>query len=115
MTVIPKEDTPPEDRVIAKLSNEYATIWLELDRTGNSPRIVVHSLRDHEQVELDPMSLALLCHLDTEMLGLLADIAKDGGARREFHAWREALRAEQARVQAGAGATPARSSGPAAP
>jgi len=80
--------TPPsEDRVLAKLSNEYATIWLELDRAANGPRLVVHSMRDHEHVELDPMALSLLCHIDNEVLALLADIARDSGARAEFHAW----------------------------
>lgn len=78
---------PPEDRVLAKLSNEYATVWLELDREANGPRLVVHSMRDHERIELDPMSLSLLCHLDDVLLSLLADIARDSGARREFHAW----------------------------
>lgn len=78
---------PDESRVIAKLSNEYATVWLELDREANGPRLVVHSMRDHERVELDPMSLSLLCHLDDVMLSLLADVARDSGARREFHAW----------------------------
>ena len=95
MSVVPEAETPPPEKVIAKLSNEYATVWLELDRDANSPRLVVHSLRDHERVELDPMSLALLCQLDAEVLGLLADIAKDSGARREFHAWRDEIRERQ--------------------
>lgn len=98
MSVVPETDAPPPEHVIAKLSNEYATVWLELDRDANSPRLVVHSLRDHERIELDPMSLALLCQLDTEVLGLLADIAKDSGARREFHAWRDEVRQRQSRT-----------------
>lgn len=95
MSVVPDADVPAEERVVAKLSNEYATVWLELDGSANSARLIVHSLRDHERVEFDPMALALLCQVDTEMLGLMADIAKDGGARREFHAWREQLRQAQ--------------------
>jgi len=79
---------PPEDRVLAKLSNEYATIWLELDHGANGPRLVVHSMRDHEHVELDPMALSLLCHLDADVLSLLADIARDPGARQEFRSWK---------------------------
>ncbi len=90
---------PDSDRVIAKLSNEYATVWLELDREANGPRLVVHSIRDHEHVELDPMSLALLCQLDEEVLGLLADMARDAGARTEFHAWMQAERDRRAGTQ----------------
>lgn len=90
---------PDADRVLAKLSNEYATVWLELDREANGPRLVVHSIRDHEHVELDPMSLALLCQLDEEVLGLLADMARDPGARKEFHAWMQAERDRRADTQ----------------
>jgi hypothetical protein len=91
-------DVPDEATVIAKLANEYATIWLQVDRTANSPRLVIHSLRDHGQVQLDPMALALLCHADDEVLALLADIAKDAGARGEFHAWMQATRERQAHL-----------------
>lgn len=95
--------TLDESAVVAKLANEYATIWLQVDRTGNGPRLVVHSLRDHEQVELDPMALGLMCHLDTEVLALLADISRDEGAREEFHIWMGAQRERQARAARGEG------------
>ena len=88
----------PRERVLATLSNEYATIWLELDRSANGARLIVHSLRDHGQIELDPMALSLLCSADDEVLALLADIARDSGGRREFHAWMAEQR-ERRRLQ----------------
>ena len=91
----------PAERILATLSNEYATIWLELDRSANGPRLVVHSLRDHGQIELDPMALSLLCSADDEVLALLADIARDGGGRREFHAWMAQQRARRALLDRG--------------
>ncbi|HEX4107342.1 MAG TPA: hypothetical protein VHX88_04365 [Solirubrobacteraceae bacterium] len=78
---------------IAKLSNEYATVWVDLDRDdGNGPRLRVRSLRDHGEIYLDPVALSLLCEVDQELLSLLADIARDKGARTEFHAWMETRR-----------------------
>ena len=44
------------------------------------------------------MALSLLCHADDEVLSLLADIAKDSGARREFHAWMQETRENQAQL-----------------
>lgn len=77
-----------DENVIAKLANEYATIWLEVDRTeANGPRLKILSLRDHDEVYLDPTALSLLCQVDEVVLGLLADIARDSGARRQFHDW----------------------------
>ena len=91
----PPPNVPPE-RVLATISNEYATIWLELDRSANGPRLIVHSLRDHGQIELDPMALSLLCSADEEVMALLADIARDSGGRREFHEWMAEQRERQA-------------------
>lgn len=76
------------DGVIAKLSNEYATIWLEIDRKdANGPRLKISSMRDHDDVYLDPTALALICHIDEPVLALLADISRDGAARKQFHDW----------------------------
>ena len=73
---------------VAKLSNEYATSWLDVDRTdANGPRLRIRSLRDHGEVLLDPHALALLCNIDHQVLGLLADIARDPAARGEFADW----------------------------
>jgi hypothetical protein len=80
--------TTDDAHTIAKLSNEYATVWVDLDREdANGPRLLVRSLRDHGEVYLDPVALSLLCELDQQLLSLLADIARDEGAREEFHAW----------------------------
>jgi hypothetical protein len=73
---------------LALISNEYATIALDLDmREANGPRVKVSSLRDHAEIFLDPLALSLICHADQNVLGLLADIARDGGARKEFAQW----------------------------
>jgi hypothetical protein len=70
------------------ISNEYATIALDLDtRDANGPRVKVSSLRDHAEIFLDPLALSLICHADQNVLGLLADIARDSGARKEFAEW----------------------------
>lgn len=81
--------------VIAKLSNEFATIWLELDNTeAAGPRLRVRSMREHDEVYLDPIALDLICHIDDQVLGLLADIARDSEARDQFHAWVESVRGQ---------------------
>lgn len=86
---------------IAKLSNEFATIWLTLDDApSNGPRLRVDSLRDHGTVVLDPVALSLLCSLDENVLGLLADIARDDAARGQFAEW-FASRHEQLQVPDG--------------
>ena len=77
-----------EDRTVARLANEYATVWLELDEGGgNGPRLRVMSVRDEREVALDPVALSLLCELDQNLLGLLADIARDPAAREQFADW----------------------------
>ena len=82
-----------EKNVIAKLSNEYATIWIELDRTqGAGPRLRIRSLREHDEVYLDPIALDLICHVDDQVMGMLADIARDEDARKQFHDWIESTK-----------------------
>lgn len=84
-----------ESNVIAKLSNEYATIWLEVDRgQAAGPRLRVRSMRENDEVYLDPIALDLICHVDDQVLGMLADIARDGDARKQFHAWIESVRGQ---------------------
>lgn len=84
-----------EKNVIAKLSNEYATIWIELDRGGAAgPRLRVRSMRENDEVYLDPTALDLICHVDDQVLGMLADIARDEDARKQFHAWVASVRGE---------------------
>jgi hypothetical protein len=73
---------------LALISSEYATIALDLDtRDANGPRLKVTSLRGHGEIYLDPLALALICHADHNVLGLLADISKDHRARGEFAEW----------------------------
>lgn len=82
-----------ESNVIAKLSNEFATIWLEVDRTqGAGPRLRIRSMREHDEVYLDPIALDLICHVDDQVMGMLADIARDEDARKQFHAWVESVK-----------------------
>lgn len=79
---------PQDENVIAKLSNEFATVWLELDEgEANGCRLRIRSLRDHEDITLDPVALSLLCQLDQDLLSLLADIARDSHSREEFQRW----------------------------
>ena len=76
--------------LIAKLSNEFATVWLELDEEdANGPRLRIRDMRDEQEIYLDPVAIALLCQLDRNVLALLADIARDGPARDEFARWLE--------------------------
>jgi len=84
----PDGDEQTAHRLLARLSNEYATIALELDTTeANGPRLIIRSLRDHGRIALDPLALSLLCHADQAILDLLADIARDPAARFEFADW----------------------------
>ena len=63
-------------------------MWLELDdESGNSPRLRVMSVREEKEIALDPVALSLLCELDRNVLGLLADIARDPAARQQFADW----------------------------
>lgn len=84
-----------ETNVIAKLSNEFATIWIEEDRSqAAGPRLRVRSMRENDEVFLDPTALDLICHIDDQVLGLLADIARDSDARAQFHAWVASVRGQ---------------------
>jgi len=83
---------PDEEGVLAKLSNEYATIWLEVDRKdANGPRLKISSKREHDEIYLDPTALSLICHMDESVLALLADISRDGAARTQFHEWLQSV------------------------
>jgi hypothetical protein len=81
--------------VLATLGNEYATIWLSVDREGNDPRLRVASMRDHTERLFDATALSLLCHADEVVMGVIADIARDGAARQELAAWAQSRRARQ--------------------
>jgi hypothetical protein len=72
---------------IADLSNEYATIALSLDQSGNDPRLRVCSVRDHTERLFDATALSLLCHVDATVLAVLADIARDPSAGGELAEW----------------------------
>lgn len=75
-------------QLLTRITNEYATVQLELDTTeANGPRVVIKSLRDHHEVRLDPLALSLLCHVDEHVLDLLADISRDSSARWDFAQW----------------------------
>lgn len=84
--------TAPRRR-LARLSNEFAAVEIDLDeRDANGPRVRIYSVRDDEEVWLDPHSLSLLAHVDADILGLLADIARDERARDELGEWLQARR-----------------------
>ncbi|MEW6471037.1 MAG: hypothetical protein AB1679_02085 [Actinomycetota bacterium] len=72
---------------LARVANEYATVAVDLDARGNSPRLRVRSLRDGHEVSLDAAALALLCQIDTLLLRFLADAAVDAAARHELQEW----------------------------
>jgi hypothetical protein len=72
---------------VLRVANEYATVAVDVDLRGNSPRLRVRSLRDGHEVCLDAAALALLCQMDDLLLRFLADAAADSGARREFREW----------------------------
>jgi hypothetical protein len=87
--------------LLTRITSEYATVELRLDdEQANGPRVLVRSLRDHQEIHLDPLALALLCHVDQNMLDLLADVARDSGARTEFADW---MKTRHSRVQAADG------------
>lgn len=91
-------------RLLTRIASEYATVELRLDEEqANGPRVVVRSLRDHLEIALDPLALALLCHLDQAMLDLLADVSRDDGARREFADW---MTTRHSRVHPAASSSP---------
>lgn len=69
------------------VANEYASVAVDLDLRGNSPRLRVRSLRDGHEVYLDAAALSLLCQMDTLLLRFLADAAADSVARHEFREW----------------------------
>lgn len=82
-----------EYRRLAQLSNEFGTVELDLDeRDANGPRVRIHSVRDDREVWLDPHSLSLIAYVNSDVLGLLADIARDGRARDEFADWLQSRR-----------------------
>jgi hypothetical protein len=81
--------------LLATLGNEYATIWLSVDREGNDPRLRVVSMRDDNERLFDATALSLLCHADDVVMGVIADIARDGSARGELAAWAESRRARR--------------------
>jgi hypothetical protein len=80
--------------LLARLTNEYATVQLELDgKEANGPRVLLRSLRDHREVYLDPLALSLLCHVDQDVLDLLAEISRDSSARADLANWMQARNA----------------------
>jgi hypothetical protein len=80
-------------RRLALVSNEFAAVEIDLDEgDANGPRVRIHSVRDDEEVWLDPHSLSLVAHVDADVLGLLADIARDGRAREELSQWLQSRR-----------------------
>jgi hypothetical protein len=84
-----------EHDLLATLGNEYASIWLSVDREGNDPRLRVMSMRDRNERLFDATALSLLCHADDVVMGVIADIARDKAARQELATWAESRRARQ--------------------
>jgi hypothetical protein len=84
-----------EHDLLATLGNEYASIWLSVDRDGNDPRLRVMSMRDRNERLFDATALSLLCHADDVVMGVIADIARDKAARQELAAWAESRRARR--------------------
>lgn len=70
------------------LANEYASVRLTLDESGNGPRIRVRTNRDAREIFLDPVAFDLLCHADFAIFDLLADAARDSRALEDFEAIR---------------------------
>ena len=80
---------------LARISNEFAAVELDLDEVeANGARVRIRAVRDDVEVYLDAHSLALVAHVDHDVLALLADIARDGRARVEFAEWLAARRAQ---------------------
>ena len=87
------DPTPPTVQRLTRISNEFGAVEVDLDReTANGPRVRIHSVRDETSVWLDAHSLALVAHIDQDVLSLLADIARDGAAREEFADWLQSRR-----------------------
>ena len=84
-----------EHDLLATLGNEYASIWLSVDRDGNDPRLRVMSMRDRNERLFDATALSLLCHADDVVMGVIADIARDKAARQELATWAESRRARR--------------------
>lgn len=70
------------------LANEYASVRLAVDESGNGPRIRVSTNRDAREIYLDPIAFDLLCHADFAIFDLLADAARDSLALEDFDAIR---------------------------
>lgn len=85
----------PNVQRLVRISNEFGAVEVDLDReTANGPRVRIHSVRDETEVWLDAQSLALVAHVDQDVLSLLADIARDEAAREEFARWLQSRRAK---------------------
>ncbi|GEM_PF-5320317 len=79
---------PETDEHSITLANEYASIRLTLDKSGNGPRVRVTTNRDSREIFLDPVAFDLLCHADSTIFDLLADSARDSKALDDFAAIR---------------------------
>ncbi|MCU1612701.1 MAG: hypothetical protein JWO98_241 [Frankiales bacterium] len=51
----------PEERELAILTNEFASVRVLLDTRGNGPRLLIEDLEDGARIWLSPLELASLC------------------------------------------------------
>lgn len=51
-----------------ELANEFARVKVNLDETGNGPRLRIHSVLLNRTVYLDPLELELLTWQNREMM-----------------------------------------------
>jgi hypothetical protein len=57
----PNAAPAPEQRELAVLANEFASVRILLDTRGNGPRLLVEDMEDGARIWLSPLELASLC------------------------------------------------------
>ena len=65
------------------LTSEFASVTVELDLTGNGPRLRIENQQNRRVVYLDPLELASLTWLDHESLGPFLDPSRTGWSSHE--------------------------------
>jgi hypothetical protein len=71
-------DAPPARSPTLELASEFASVAVEVDRSGNGPRLRIENLQNRRVVYLDPLELASLTWLTHEHLGPFLDPSQTG-------------------------------------
>lgn len=56
-----------------ELKSEFARVWVELDTSGNGPRLLIQDLKTAKRIYLDPLELETLAWMRHEDLAPFLD------------------------------------------